>query len=196
MKGCWLDSHSEPVMDGVWGLVEEALRCTAAESLILEKDTKLHPYGLILRDLRRAKEIFYRFRPSQPDPQLPCWMHPGQTPVGDDGVDAFESEQFADLRNFQRAMIHIIRDKSYRKQFVADPDVIQENYPMGKAWQDRLAGFQPRALRRVGQQVAVLAAPGAAARRRVSPPGMAGLGDAIGGRPSRRRLIGKSPRAA
>ena len=141
--GQWIDSHSAPVMDGVWGLLDETLKCTAAEVVILEKDINFLPFETISADLKKMHEIFYRNRPRQPDPGpspservAPC-DHP-VNPIEPD------NPEFADLRSFQRAMIKMITDKPYRRQVLDNPGTVQQLFPMSDKWQQRLIGCSRR----------------------------------------------------
>jgi hypothetical protein len=136
--GTWMDSHSAPVMEGVWPLLEEALKHTAADVVILEKDMELMPYGLIARDLKLAGQIFYKHRPKKvPDgPPASDKVAPVNARVLPIEPD---DPKFADLRNFQLAMIRVILDKPFRKEFIARPSLVQQEYPMASTWMERLA---------------------------------------------------------
>lgn len=142
--GTWLDSHSEPVMDPVWTLLEETLQHTAAEAVILEKDFNYMPFDSVLRDVRIAREIFYRNRPTSPPPgpspseraadvSLPST--PGEAASA--SVDP-DDPQFADLRNFQRALIRLIIDKPFRQDAISTPSKLQSEYTMADNLRDRL----------------------------------------------------------
>eukprot|EP00913_Durusdinium_trenchii_P005691 g5309.t1 len=111
------DSHSFPVPEDVWPLYEEALRVTAAETVIVERDNNFDPFDSVLTDVRRAREIFYRHRAAQPPPNETA---PAPVPDSVEEPDC-ASAAFSDLRNFQRALIREITDDDFRAASRRDP---------------------------------------------------------------------------
>lgn len=138
VKGIWLDSHSAPVMDGVWDLLHETLEHTAAETVFLERDSNYHPFEAIMPDVRTARSIFYEHRPDSP-PDTPNTEAENQTPTENAEVDPKDPE-FADLRSFQRAIMGQITDKDFRQEVTQDPSAVQKYYPMSPQWQQRWQG--------------------------------------------------------
>lgn len=116
--GKWEDSHSEPVMPGVWPLFDEAVRrAENLEIVILERDSKLRPFDSVLADIRKAREIFYKHKPETPPERSPIVM--GEDPL--QGEPDFESSEFADLRAYQRSMMARITSDEFRKEFQENP---------------------------------------------------------------------------
>ncbi len=116
--GKWEDSHSEPVMEGVWPLFDEAVqRAENAEIVILERDSKLRPFDSVMTDIRKAREIFYKHKPETPGPK-----HDHQvTATPFEGIPEFEASEFSDLRGYQRSMMARITSDEFRKAFQEDP---------------------------------------------------------------------------
>ncbi|MEM9018630.1 MAG: DUF692 domain-containing protein, partial [Verrucomicrobiota bacterium] len=132
--GKWEDSHSAPVMDGVWPLYETAVGL--AENLgnvILERDSKLHPFDSVMADIRKAREIFYSHRPEEaPRVESSRFDDPDISP-------APESAEFADLRSFQRALMGRISDQAFRTEFRENaPEAVQKFGMTNPDWLQRL----------------------------------------------------------
>ena len=68
--GVWVDSHSQPVPDEVFEVVDLALQHTAAHAITLERDDEPGAFGPIVEDLARAREIFRRHRPAEAPAEL------------------------------------------------------------------------------------------------------------------------------
>jgi uncharacterized protein len=59
----WLvDSHSRPTPPQVWALLEEVVARAPVKGIILERDEDLPPFGALLEELDRAREIGRRYR--------------------------------------------------------------------------------------------------------------------------------------
>ena len=83
-EGMWQDSHSYPVMAPVWDLLHEVLRLTSADVVILERDSNFYPFEQVLHDLRKARAIFYQYRPGRaPAPAGPGDPVPAAAPDAD-----------------------------------------------------------------------------------------------------------------
>jgi uncharacterized protein (UPF0276 family) len=133
--GMWHDSHDAPVMKDVWGLYEVALEHTAAEVVILERDGNFLPFAAVMRDVRQAREIFYRHRPASPPRAVPH-AATATAPAQDITADPL-APHASDLRNYQRATIRRIADDEFRRQTAADSTVVDRDYPMSGPWQGR-----------------------------------------------------------
>ena len=133
--GRWEDSHSAPVMDRVWPLYEEAVR--RAENLrfvILERDSKLKPFSDVMNDIRRARKIFYTFRPERP-PTDSENRSAEPSPVPPDSA----APEFAGLRSFQRALMARIADPEFRAEFRRDaPRAVVSKGLTDSDWLQRL----------------------------------------------------------
>jgi uncharacterized protein (UPF0276 family) len=114
--GRWEDSHSAQVMAPVWPLFEEVIRRTEAEIVILERDSKFHPFGLVLEDLGRAREIFRRHRPATPSGPLRTFAGPTDAPAPD-----HTAPEFHNLRAFQQALVARLTNPDFRAAFDRDP---------------------------------------------------------------------------
>ena len=55
--GQLIDSHSQATPPEVWQLMEEACRRTRVKAILLERDENLPPFGEIVGELARAREI-------------------------------------------------------------------------------------------------------------------------------------------
>lgn len=156
--GMWQDSHSAPVMEGVWELFDAALQETAAEMVVLERDSNFTPFdAAVMGDIRRAREIFHRHRPPRPPAQRPerTANSDGGRAATVNGASAaesrpvaasdfgFDSPRFADLRHYQQATMREITDAEFRAQVRGDRARIGQSYPMSPLWRDRWAGGDP-----------------------------------------------------
>ncbi len=161
-EGMWQDSHSAPVMPGVWDLLDETLRHTNVDMVVLERDSNFFPFDSgVVSDLRKAREIFYRHRPkSSPlnsvgdggrssPPLYSGGAGAGSSSLSPESLSSAAgierplrspdhlSPKFADLRGYQRATLREITDAAFRRQVRADRSVVQRDYPMTSAWQSR-----------------------------------------------------------
>jgi uncharacterized protein len=140
--GFLIDSHSYPVMEEVWALYEEALKHTSADIVILERDENIEPLGSVLDDIRRARSLFYRHRPkSKPR------RHEEAVPAGDGASTAYRADpfapQFANLRNFQRALFRKITGDGFRGPDGGEFASILRDCPMDEDWARRLQACSP-----------------------------------------------------
>ncbi len=55
--GVWIDSHSRPTPDDVWTVMEKVLARAPVKGVILERDENLPPFGELVAELARAREI-------------------------------------------------------------------------------------------------------------------------------------------
>lgn len=63
--GEWLDSHSQPVPEPVFELLDETLKRTAARAIILERDAVPEAIDGVIEDVQQSKEIFLKHRPAE-----------------------------------------------------------------------------------------------------------------------------------
>lgn len=131
------DSHSFPVPEEVWPLFEETLRVTATETVIIERDDNFEPFDGVMQDVRRAREIFYRHRPEKPPAEDA--VEPTAKPANVEPPDP-DSPHFADLRNFQRALLREITDDDFRVAARVDPQAARADFPMSDDWFARWTG--------------------------------------------------------
>ncbi|MEM7698995.1 MAG: DUF692 domain-containing protein [Verrucomicrobiota bacterium] len=138
--GTWEDSHSAPVMDEVWPLFEEAVRrAKNANIVILERDSKLHPFDEVMSDIRRAREIFYSYRPeTAPDSPI---IDPGSVNLSEPDPLA---PDFANLRAYQRTMMARIAEPDFRESYRRDPFAAMERFDLtDEAWARRVVDTDP-----------------------------------------------------
>ncbi|MEM1443136.1 MAG: DUF692 family multinuclear iron-containing protein [Verrucomicrobiota bacterium] len=133
--GRWEDSHSAPVMDQVWPLFEEAVkRSTNLRNVILERDSKLKPFDSVMRDLRKAREIFYAHRPEEAPPVEDPEFVDVDVASPDPGA-----AEFADIRSFQRALMGRITDPSFRTEFLSNaPEAVKKYGVSNPEWFQKL----------------------------------------------------------
>jgi uncharacterized protein (UPF0276 family) len=61
-NGWLVDSHSHPTPQEVWALLEEVVARAPVKGIILERDEDLPPFGALLEELDRAREIGRRYQ--------------------------------------------------------------------------------------------------------------------------------------
>ena len=143
--GMWQDSHSAPVMQGVWDLLGAVLDHTAVDVVILERDSNFIPFEAVVADLARARAIFRKHRPAKPGDGRADRKAPsaGKRWAGARPVDPLAPE-FADLRSFQRALVREITDPEFCKQVRKDGGGAQTDYPLSNAWRQRWRACDPK----------------------------------------------------
>jgi hypothetical protein len=138
--GTWFDSHSEEVQPEVWDLFDLALKHTAADIAILERDSNFQPWERVMKDIDIASEIFYRNRPSTP-PELTvdrnAYVAPPELPQRD----------HTNLRDYQRATIRRVSDESFRARVTRDPMVAMQEYAMNGEWHQRWRDVDAKSIR-------------------------------------------------
>jgi len=133
--GFLVDSHSFAVMDEVWDLYRETLRHTTANIVILERDYQCFPFRDVMRDIRKARELFYEIRPeSAPDAPSDA----SAAPVGANGLPDHMALEFSNHRAYQRAILKSITDDEFRRRVEVDPDMAARQLAMGEEWVTRL----------------------------------------------------------
>lgn len=58
--GKWADTHSQPVPDGIWEMVDWVVRQTPVRGILLERDQNYPPFADLLAELRIARQILSR----------------------------------------------------------------------------------------------------------------------------------------
>lgn len=146
MDGKWEDSHSKPVMMPVWDLFDEVVRRTSAEIVILERDSHFHPFELVMEDIHRAREIFYKHRPAEAPSNEP--LQPSFEP--EQLIQAnFLAPEFRQLRKFQRAVFGRITDREFRAAYAVDREESLNAVGLDAEWKERVAQCDPKALRKL-----------------------------------------------
>ncbi len=152
-RGMWEDSHSEPVMEPVWELYEEVIRRTRCEIVILERDSRLHPFADVLADIDRAREIFWDYRDAETPP-------PREFPRPADqgaGLLRHDDAELAGLRGFQRAMMARITSAGFREAYDRDPrDAAAMVGLFDEIWRKRLAHCDPESMDRLAKSWTVI----------------------------------------
>ena len=159
-QGKWEDSHSEPVMEPVWELYEEVLRRTSAEIVILERDSKFHPFDRVMHDIDRARELFWRYRDENAPAAFPAGtpVSSGRaTPPLDPGAP-----EFSQLRGFQRAMMARINSSPFQEIYDRDPKTAAATLGLTDGmWRKRLAHCDPESMDRLAKSWTVIEEQGA-----------------------------------
>lgn len=135
-NGVWIDSHSQPVPDEVFEVLELALQHTAAHAIILERDDEPGNFGPIVDDLARAREIFYRYRPAEPPADLvknglPKFETKIEPP--DIRLDRLPGD-VAGLRAYQTALINCAMDLAQGKHDGRSANEIISSYDLPDDW--------------------------------------------------------------
>ncbi len=140
--GKWQDSHSKPVMAPVWDLLHEVLRQTAAEVVVLERDSNFEHFDSIMDDVRKARRIFYQHRPERPPAQAPS-PPTGAAAEGDgEGLDGLLTDpDVQQLRQFQAALLAAVADPDVRARWAEDPAAVATQFGLEGAWRRRWLGF-------------------------------------------------------
>jgi len=136
VEGKWEDSHSNPVMDPVWDLYEEVVKRSAAEIVIVERDSRFNPFSEVLADVERAREIFYKHKPQKPEGEWHSKVFPAEEEVNLDA--GYTEPEFADLRGFQLGVMGRITNEEFREAYYKDPDKAMEPIPMSNDWRERV----------------------------------------------------------
>jgi len=145
----WEDSHSHPVMKPVWELFEEVVRRSPAEIAIIERDSRFHPFDVVMEDVEKAREIFYRHRPERPAAPPPSRRFtPSPQPVVDAGSDRAE---FDDLRGFEEALMARITVPEFREFYARDPKAALASIPMSADWRERARLCDPLQVEKLGR---------------------------------------------
>ncbi|MDF1823781.1 MAG: DUF692 domain-containing protein [Verrucomicrobiales bacterium] len=133
--GRWEDSHSAPVMDEVWPLFDEAVkRSVNVRNVILERDSQLKPFDSVMADIRKAREIFYSYRPVEAPEVSPPVFEEVEI-VSPDSKD----ELFAGMRSFQRALMGRITDSEFRTAFLENaPEAVKKYELSDPEWFQKL----------------------------------------------------------
>ncbi|MEM9281414.1 MAG: DUF692 domain-containing protein [Verrucomicrobiota bacterium] len=141
--GRWEDSHSAPVMEPVWPLFEEAVRRSInLKNVILERDSKFHPFDTVMHDIRKAREIFYAHRPGAPSTELEPINEAVKMQIPD-----YRHVEFADLRAYQRAMMAWISEDQFKEAFRIDPFLAVEPFGLkDPEWIRRLTDSDGRSM--------------------------------------------------
>lgn len=144
--GTWEDSHSAPVMEGVWPLFDEAVRrAPNLEMVILERDSKLQPFESVMKDIRRAREIFYGHKSETP-PEKKAFPGPVADAAPEGEVD-FEAPEFAGLRGYQRATMARITDGDFREAYEKDPAAALARFGLDDSdWARRVHDSDPASM--------------------------------------------------
>ncbi len=148
--GMWIDSHSYPVMPPVWDLLHDVMRLTAADIVILERDSRFEPFADVMRDVRKARDIFYRHRPATPPPAAAEEATAPATPAaGEDGDElaALRADpEVEQLRRFQLATVSVIGDEEVGRRWREDPAAVASRFDMNDVWARRWLGCDRKGL--------------------------------------------------
>lgn len=136
-SGFLIDSHSFAVMDDVWELYAEALRYTAADIVIVERDYQCFPFREVMEDIRKARQIFYEIRPKNPHEVA---SDAGSLAAVSNGAPDHTAAEFANLRGFQRAVLKAITNDEFRNRVSSEPCDAAAAFPMSDDWLNRFAG--------------------------------------------------------
>jgi uncharacterized protein (UPF0276 family) len=137
--GEWIDSHSQPVTDEVFEVLELALQQTSARAIILERDDEPGNFGFIIDDLERAREIFYKYRPEEPPEELVKHGTPtfeASRALPDIALDKLPPH-LKGMRAYQEALITCAFDMANGKHQNRSKDEIIALYDMPREWKAR-----------------------------------------------------------
>lgn len=59
--GVYVDTHSEPTPEEIWGLLEEVVRRAPVRAVLLERDENLPPFAELAAEVGRAREVGKRY---------------------------------------------------------------------------------------------------------------------------------------
>lgn len=137
--GEWLDSHSQPVQEEVFQLLDETLKRTAARAIILERDALPEEFGSVLEDVQRSKEIFLKHRPAEaPDDVLDYvknpWPVKDQAPVLD---PASLPADIAGIQGYQKALVDCAFEMADGKYADASAEQVIAGFDIPDEWKAR-----------------------------------------------------------
>ena len=145
VDGKWEDSHSAPVMEPVWEIFEKIIAGSEAEIVILERDSKFHHFDEVMKDVERARDIFYKYRPKNPeDKPLPTTV-PAQPWAGDEPDP--ESADYHQLSRFQKGLMSRITKPEFQKHYSENPDAALGALGLDPDWLQRVKGCDPGSLK-------------------------------------------------
>lgn len=144
LEGKWEDSHSHPVMGGVWALYEEAVKRSSAEIVIVERDSRFNPFEDVLDDVQKAQEIFYKYRPEKAEGDWQSQVFVGQP---GEALDAgSKEEEFVNLRGFQEGVMGRISDHDFREAYYENPKEALSRLQISEDWSQRVLECDPRSM--------------------------------------------------
>ncbi len=133
----------------VWALFDAALAHTAANIVVLERDSNFTPFENVVRDIRQVRWIFLRHRPEHaPESEPRSLPGEGDCPASG-GPDA---EAFGNLRNYQRATLREITDESFRGVIQSDAQAVDRYFPMAADWRDRWLNSDKRRIEQLARK--------------------------------------------
>lgn len=144
MDGKWEDSHSKPVMMPVWDLFDEVVRRTNAEIVILERDSHFHPFDLVMDDIHRAREIFYKYRQAEAPSDVSLTEIFEPQLLG--GETDCHAPEFGQLRKFQRAVFQRITDRDFRALYAVNRGEALSQIGLTNEWRERVEQCDPKAM--------------------------------------------------
>lgn len=141
-NGILQDSHSQPVMPPVWDLLHEVLEQTAAQCVILERDSNFEPFENVMKDVRHAREIFRQHRPSTPPAESGHNGRASRSPLSADDADRRVEQLLSDcevrqLGGFQSATVAAITDPQVRRLWADSPEAVAERFGLDRRWTER-----------------------------------------------------------
>lgn len=137
--GTWIDSHSQPVPEEIFEMLELALQHTSAHAIILERDDEPGEFGPIADDLARAREIFYRYRPAEPPADLvQNGLPPFKAKTEEPNIQLGKlPDEIEGLRAYQTALVNCAIEMSEGKHAGCTADEIIGKFDMPDEWRNR-----------------------------------------------------------
>ncbi len=124
-------------MEPVWELYEATLKHADVGIVVLERDYRCFPFREVIKDVRRAREIFYKHRPQEPTTSA-ILANPNLNAVEPDPMDP----RFAPLRAFERSLMKEITDDSFRALLKSNAAEAAKQMELGSDWLALLQGCE------------------------------------------------------
>lgn len=137
--GEWLDSHSQPVQEEVFQLLDETLKRTAARAIILERDALPEGMGSVLDDIQRSKEIFLKHRPAEaPESVMDYVKNPWPVKEVVPPLDlAALPGDIAAMQAYQKALVDCAFEMADGKHANESAEQIIARFPISDEWKAR-----------------------------------------------------------
>lgn len=139
--GYFLDTHSEITPREVWQLMDETLATTDLRAVILERDSGFSPWEPLVNELRVAREIFRKHRPSVAPATLKGYAPSREVnAVQDDGEGSYSKE----LALFQEILMSMLLDQELARAVDREGEPALRHTGLGKDERRYLAAIPAR----------------------------------------------------
>lgn len=136
--GMLIDSHDTATSEAVWALYERIVARAPVKGAILERDERLPPFGALLDEVKRAREIMGK------GCAIPRASHPASPPRVREEGSALTGEMQAGLLNTQTLMARLFTNATMRKSFFDAPEETAAILGLNQTQSATIATLDPR----------------------------------------------------